>query len=330
MEAAKKEGRVVAYSTAGAETRTALVQAFRDKYGIALEVIVAKGAEVSQKLLTERRAGLYLADLYVGGSTTMVTELKPAGAMDPLEPALILPEVVNPKVWWKGQLDWIDRDHLAIAFLGYPSATIGINTDYVKREEMKSYRDLLNPKWKGKMTLNDPTMAGTGAKWVGVVGLQITGLDFMRELVKQEPYIIRDQRLQVEWLAREKYPIAIQPKSDVVAGMIRAGVPLEMITPVEGTYMSSGSGNVALLNKAPNPNAAKVFINWLLTKEGQTLFSKAQMCQSGREDVSTAHLDPSEVRVPGMKYFVSYSEEFTKDQPEHMKMAKEIFGSLMK
>lgn len=330
LEAGKKEGRVVVYGTFGAETRARLVRGFKDRYGMSLEVITAKGAEVSEKLFAERRAGLYLADLYIGGSTTIVTQIKPAGVLDPLEPALILPEVLDPKAWWRGNLDWVDRDRLILAFLGYPSAPLGINTDHVKPAEMKSYRDLLNPKWKGKISMNDPTVAGTGAKLVGVIGMQITGLDFMRELVKQEPFILRDQRLQVDWLARGKYPIAIQPKTDVMGEARRAGAPITDLTPEEGTYMSSGSGCMALINRAPHPNAAKVFINWLLSKEGQTIFTQAQMAQSGRVDVTTEHLDPVEVRVPGKKYFEAYSEDFTKLQPEHMKIAAEIFGPLMK
>lgn len=329
--AAKKEGTVVVYTTAGAEVRTALVTEFKKKYGINVETISAKGGQLAQKVLTERRAGLYLADVYMGGTTTIITQLKPERVFDPLEPALILPEVTNPKLWWKGELDWVDKERLVnIAFMAYPSPTIAINTSYVKPEEIKSYKDLLSPKFKGKISLNDPTKAGTGAKLIGVIGLKIMGLDYMRQLAKQEPVIVTDERIQVDWLARGKYPIAIQPDTPPMAEFKKAGVSLMDITPVEGTYVASGHGSVTLPNRAPHPNGAKVFINWLLSKEGQNVYSTSSLQQSGRLDVPTDFLDPIYIRAPGIKYFEAYSEDFVNQQPEHMKVAEEIFGHLMK
>lgn len=330
INAARKEGTVVVYTTAGAEARSTLVSGFKEKFGIKVETITAKGSQLAQKLLAERRAGLYLVDVYMGGTTTIVTQLKPEGVFDPLEPALTLPEVTNPKLWWKGELDWVDKDRLNLAFMAYPSPTIAINTAYVKPEEIKSYKDLLNSKWKGKIVMNDPTKAGTGAKWIGVIGMKIMGLDYMRQLAKQELIIVTDERLQVEWLARGKYPIAIQPDTPPMAEFKKAGVPLMDITPVEGTYVASGHGSVSLMNRASHPNAARLFINWLLSKEGQTRFSRAILQQSGRVDVPTDFLDPIYIRLPEIKYFEAYSEEFVLQQPEHMKLAEEIFGHLMK
>lgn len=330
VDAAKKEGSVVVYSTAGAETRAVLMRAFKEKYGISAEVITAKGAEVSQKLFSERRAGLYMADIYTGGSTTIVNELKPGGVLDPLEPVLILPEVTDTKLWYSGRLPWTDTGHYIFAFMATPSPSYAINTEQVKLEEAKSYKDLLNPKWKGKMTLNDPTAAGTGLKWFGIVSSVILDIDYMRQLVKQEPFVIRDQRMQVEWMAKAKYPIAISPKSDPFAEFLRAGAPIKHVEPMEGGYLTSASGNLALLNRAPHPNAAKVFVNWLLSKEGQALFSRAMETQTARMDVSVDFLDVTRRRDPNAKYFTGENEEFLLKQPEQAKVAKEIFGALIR
>lgn len=329
MEAAKKEGGLVLFTTAGAEVRSALVVAFKARYGLQLEAVGARGGEITQKIMSERRAGLYLGDVYVGGTTTPTTELKPVGALDPLEPALILPDVTDPKVWWEGKLPWVDRDHYLLSITLYPSTTYAINTNLVKAEELKSYRDLLNPKWKGKMVMNDPSIPGSANRWFGGVS-QSMGLDFMRELAKQEPLIIRDQRLQVEWLAHGKYLVAVAPDTAPMASFKEAGAPVSYITPVEGSIMTSGHGNVSLVNKAPRPNASRVFINWLLTKEGQAVFSRATQNPSTRVDVSEEYVDPAKRRVPGVKYYNSENEEFLLAGPDRMKVAREIFGHLIK
>lgn len=330
VNAAKKEGTLVLLIGAGGELRVAISRGFEQRFGIRVEAISGRGGEMSQKLQAERRAGIYSSDNYVSGTTTMVTDLKPAGIFDPLEPALVLPEAMDPKAWWKGRLDWVDADRTAVAFVAYPKATLGINNNLVKPEEIKSYRDLLNPKWKGKMVMNDPTVAGTGQKFPAVVGDQIMGWDYIRELAKQEPVIIRDQRLQVEWLAHGKYAIAVNPDDPPMTEFIKVGAPISRLTPQEGTYVASGYGNVALINRAPHPNAAKLFVNWLLSKEGQTIFCRTYGVQSGRVDIIVEGLDPLVVRDPKMKYFDSYTEAFVLKGPEQMKLAKEIFGHLMR
>lgn len=331
VNAAKKEGTVVLYSTAGGIMRQAMSDAFRARYGLGVEMLSGKGAEVSAKLISERNAGLYLADVYIGGTTTPINQLKPIGVLDPLEPVLILPEVVDPKMWFGGALRWVDPAHTILVFLGYPNTNVAINTKLVKPEEIKSYRDLLNPRWKGKIVMNDPTVAGTGAKTFAVVGWHIMDLDFWREVAKQEPLVIRDQRLMVEWLAHGKYALLLFPDTPTMTEFMNAGAPLAWITPVEGTYLSSGHGNVALVNRAAHPNAAKLFINWLLSKEGQTVFSKAYGSQSNRVDVPAEGLDPLKVRQTGVKYFLEADkEDFLLKQPEQMRIAKEIFGAFMK
>ncbi len=90
-----------------------------------------------------------------------------------------------------------------------------------------------------------------------------------------------------------------------------------------------GGGTVALVKNAPHPNAARVFINWLLTKEGQTLYSRGYGSASRRLDVPNEG-DPLKIPQPGMKYFNSEEEELILDRPEDMKTAMEIFGFLLK
>lgn len=327
---AKKEGRIVVYTTAGTEARTVLVPSFQEKYGIQAEFVMGKGAEIGQKLLSERKAGINLADVYVGGATTQITQLQPAGVLAVTEDALILPEVKDPKAWWSGSLLWVDSKHRSLAFSAFTLPAYAINTTMVKPEELKSYRDLLNPKWKGKITLNDPTLAGIGEQGMSFV-LEILKVDFLKDLVKQEPVIVRDQRLQVEWLAHGKYPLALFCKSDPIAEFQKAGAPIKELLPAEGQALTGGTGNLSLIDQSPHPNASRVFINWLLGREGQTLYSKAVLVQSAREDIPTDFLDPVKMRVPGMKYvWIQTEERLLKIGNEDRPVFNEVFGPLIK
>lgn len=329
VSSAKKEGHLVIYTSIGGDARTMLIQAFKDDFGIDADWTVARAEAITEKLLTERRNGLSLADIYIGGSTTTSNMIKPAGILEPVEPVLILPEVLDPKVWPDGKLPFYDRERKGLAMARVATPQLSINTNMVKTGELKSLRDLLDPKWKGKLLMNDPTAAGAGLKWFAVTTEKL-GADYMIQLARQEPLILRDERQQIEWLAMGKYPILIAPKSDSIAEFVNAGAPISRSTPVEGGHIGAGAAYLTRLSNPAHPNAQKVFINWMLTKKPQTLLSKARLSPSSRLDVPTEGLDPARVPEPGVTYFNGDAEDFVLKEPEFRKLAQEIFGSLLK
>lgn len=330
LSEAIRESKVVIYTTLGGETTPLLRKAFTDRYNIAVEYIGGTGGEMAQKILTERKAGLYLVDLWQGGNTTLLNSLKPADALEPLEPALILPEVKDTGNWLGGKMEFVDKQRTILPYLAYAAPPIAINTSIVGPEEIKSYKDLLNPKWKGKLTIQDPTMPGFGQNWFAVALELGIGLDYMRELAKQEPVLIRDRRLQVEWLAQGKYPVAIAAQSDILGAFEKEGAPLRKMTLIEGTNRSAGSGNISLIKQAPHPGAARVFLNWVLTAEAQTLHSRANLLPSARVDVSTTGLDPTNIIQPGGRYFNADNEDFILSLPQKRDLAREVFSNLIK
>ena len=318
------------YQTAGPDLRDALAKAFFSKFGITVESLTGTGFQVSEKIIRERRAGLFLSDLYQGGVTTPTLLLKPAGVLDPLEPTFIIPDLKDPelikKIWWEGKLQWVDSDHKILSFMAFPIPWLVINTDLVKIDEINSYRDLLNPKWKGKIVMFDPTMTGPGGKLFSTSSRYIVGLDFWREFAKQDPLILRDSRIVVEGVARGKYAFTISPLTDVVEAFRREGAPLAYKMPVEGGSLTTGHGGIAILNNAPHPNAAKIFINWLLSKETVELFSKVYNVHSAREDVSTDFLAPERKRQPDIKYVWPEVEDFLLEESKYYTQGREIFG----
>ncbi len=334
LAAARKEGRILIYTSAGAIPRQELARSFREKYRIDTEIIVMSGAEAPVKIMAERKAGIYSVDVYVGSSTETLGVMKPNSMLGLLEPVFMSPELVDPeiikKTWRDGKLLWLDGDHMSLGVLVGVSPSMAINTELVRPGEIKSYRDLLDPKWSGKIVLYDPIRAGSGNLWANMVGWKIMDWDYLRELLKQKPSIISDHRLLGEWLGRGRYSIALAPQSAVLLELRQAGMPIVITSLIEGSYLSVASGSVSLINKAPHPNAAKLFINWLLSKEGGEVFSQAYAKPSNRVDVSKEGIPNEVIPDPNIKYYLADGEEYMLVKPELTKKTTEIFLPYMK
>ncbi len=330
---AREEGRLVISTSHTPVVRQAVAKGFKDAFGVDIEYIGGgKGSELGAKLLTERQAGMYLQDIYIGGTTTILNDLKPAGALDPLEPVLMQSEVLDKKLWLSGDYLWADRDRKVIVLLLQPTpgqCTI-INTTLVKPGEIRVYDDFLNPKWKDKIVLNDPTVQGPGQRFVGVTAVKVKSWDYMKELVKQKPAINRDQRLQVEWVARGKYAIGLGMQTDLPTEFIKAGAPIMEIVPEDDFVASAGPNDLAMINRAAHPNAAKVFVNWILGKEGQTILSKASGMASIKTNVATDHLTPGRRLDRAKKYFIVDHEDYILKEKEYIAKAREVFAELLK
>lgn len=327
---AKNEGRVVIATSNGPVFSQALAGAFQGKYGVSLEFIFGTSGELVPKIQAERRAGIYSTDTFIIGSSSIVPFLGREGALESLDNVLQLPEVLDKKAWLTGDLLWIGPEHFQVMFIAMPGQSLWVNRDLVKSGEIKSHYDLLNPKWKGKISLRDPTTAGSGNAFFTFVAETLPdGLEYLRELGKQEPAFTRDPRLQTEWVARGKYPVAIGSKIDIVKEFIQAGAPISAVPTVEGTYLTGSGGGVALMNKAPHPRAAALFINWLLSREGQIVASQAYGGQSAREDIPTDFLEPYEVRQPGVKYQNQVQQDESVGS-KYRKLAGEMYRHLLK
>ena len=332
VAAGKKEGELLIYTAGGTAIKEALKNAFEQKYGIKIGFLPGAGRELTARIFNERRAGLYLTDLFLSGPNTPTLELKPAGVLAPIKPLLILPEVLNTKAYFDGEIPFVDNEGVYTIFHGTRiSFPMVVNSELVKPGEIKAYADLLDPKWHGKIVMGDPTISGATGKMFAVTVDHITGADFHRQLVKQNPLILRDLRQQVEWVARGKYSVSLGPYPDVVADLLAAGAPLKIVLPREGIYIASGaSGTLSYFDRAPHPNAAKVFVNWFMSKEGLTVWSKANLQQTARQDLPTDFLIPELVRNAKVKYLNPDNEEDLKKLPARYKLAAEIYAPLLK
>ena len=322
IKAAEKEGQVVIYSTDGLDLvfREALQKKFPK---IKVTTVIGRGFELGQRIMAERRAGKYIQDLFVMGSTTPVTVLYRGKALDAIRPAFILPEVVDPSTWWQGKHHYVDPEsNYVFMFEGTArSGDITYNTSVVRPDEIKSYWDLVSPKWKGKIVALDPLIAGPASNSERFFYYSPElGPEFVRKLFSDtDMTIVRNDEQLMDWLAVGKFAFGLFARA--VDKAEKQGLPVRQFLPgqfKEGSSVGAYNGTLSFFNRAPNPNAAKVVINWLLSREGQNAwlehnFKERSDYDSMREDIPKDKVNPRGRRVTGGKYLMT-------DRPEWMDM----------
>ena len=317
---AEKEGQVTIYGPPGVHYQNAVNSFSAAHPKIKLVYVPGSGSSNAQRLVAERTAGKYLGDVFVGGSGTMVLVLFKGAILDPLPPALILPENSDQSLWFTNKHLYADpKGQYVFIMQGNAQSHIGAyNTKLVNPDEIKSYWDVLHPKWKGKMVAYDPKARGHIQTIRGVYYNPILGPEFVRRLFgEMDLTISRDQRLILDWVAQGKFHISIFSTRNDIVDASKKGLPLGVleVSPAEG-HISGGFGHVSLINKAPHPGAAKVFVNWLLSKEGQIEWQKKTDNNSLRTDIPKEMLsDPRLVPKEGGKYLISSLPQYENVKP---------------
>jgi iron(III) transport system substrate-binding protein len=320
-EAAKKEGQLVVYISG----YDAILPDFEKEYPkIKITAVTGRGNQLGPRLLAERRAEKYLADVSSTGANPNYQQYYLAKALDPIKPALILPEVIDQSKWYLKKHQYSDPEgQYVFNYVG--SATYGAvnyNTKLVHVKDFKSYWDLLNPKWKGKIEARDIREAGPGAGNTRFFYYhRDLGPAFIKKLFgEMEVTLFRDFRQGPDWLATGKFAICFFCDVDVLK---QQGLPVDTFGPrvfKEGGGLVQQFGTVALINRAPHPNAAKVFINWLLSRKGQIALQRKTMhaespADSLRIDIPKDDVPFEQRRLPDIKYLDTGKPEWMDMKP---------------
>src|ERR1700761_5325796 len=151
VAAAKAEGSVTVAGPPVDECRNFITKAFLQDYGITVTYDASPSQAAAARIRSERAAGRYLIDVFVSGSDTPLKTFMPSGWLDKVEGTLVAPDVIDPHRWRLGHLLWMDPQHYILRVLQYATPEIAINTKLVKPGELTKWRQLLDPKWKGKI-----------------------------------------------------------------------------------------------------------------------------------------------------------------------------------
>ena len=307
VQAARREGDLTIYGPHNPMYRP-LWELFQKSFsGVKINFEPGKGADLTQKILNERRAGKYLADLLMGGSSSFV--VFPAGALERLRPQLVLPETYDDSGWWQKRLWFADpQNQSAVLLSGEVGTRRGsYNTRLLDPSEVQSWWDLLKPRFKGRLGTFDPQTAGGGGEtFVFFYNSPALGPRFITRLLTETDILItRHLEQGTDWLGQGKIHFYIGSAQPVVRAK-QQGLPVDLLPhPLkEGDIMGGGACCMAMLNRAPHPNAAKVFINWVMSREGQIAWQKYSETNSLRTDIPKDDLPPWGVPQKGVDYFM--------------------------
>ena len=278
VSAAGKEGKIVLSGPPSAVWRTALTSFEQDYPSIKVEYTGTTSRDFWPRVTQEQKAGQYLWDLRVGGPDPSVFTARDQGILAPIKPLLVIPDATDESQWAGAAqgLLWADNGKEYLRnFLAYGSSQILVNRDLVPADTFNSGKQLTDPKWKGKIVLQDPR-GGSGLGAVTTIMVEY-GEDFLRNLLtNQAMAVTADNRQEAEWLVRGNDVIGVGNVSDEIASFAQQGLQANVV-PIDDAppSLSIGFGSTQLMKNAPHPNATKVFANWLMTRKAQAAIVKA-------------------------------------------------------
>jgi iron(III) transport system substrate-binding protein len=353
VTAARAEGElVVVLGGAASRNYRPIFRLFQDKFGVRTTVSTGGGSKQADRILAERAAGKYEVDVMMVGGTTANDRLVPNGVVDPIAPVLFHPDVVKKSLWYKEKHHYSDAEEKYVfAFSGTADITpvlMRFNTKKLPIEEAKkidSAWTFLDKRFAGEIVALPPTIAGAGGTYFTVPVHPDLGEKYLRRFFSPELNVafIQDYRQIADGVAKGKYTMAIFVGSAGrdIDSLGKKGLPVANFSRVLEKPMkerpilgaSGASNNLTVFNRRPHPSAAKLFVNWFLSKEGQTVMhtkSEGIPDQTLRVDVTeNGKLVGDEMRKPGIEYLMlEHDPEILKKRDRVMNRAEELYREI--
>jgi len=310
-EGAKKEGNVVVYSNHGLETIEAYAEGFTKKYPfIKVERTRLQGAKGLDRILLEHRVGKLTADV-VGVDFDNIGELVKAG---------VLGRYDSPEKKYYSNQFW-DKD--GRWYVGeYTLVVIGYNTNLVKPAEApKTYADLLNPKWKGDISIDTEPEQAVFA-WLMEWGDEKTA-EYMKALMRNGTVARRGHTLQVQLLCSGEIKIAAEVYPLRVAQMKREKkCPIDMVftNPTPGSLGS----HTGIAKSASHPHAAALYLDFTLSADGVAALAKAGGTLSARKGAKLPYEEIPNFEEKGIKIILIGHEKMAELKDKGYKLMDEI------
>lgn len=255
IEAAKKEGAVSLYSSASTGPSNAAAEAFKKKYGINVSVYRAGSADVATRVKTEESAGRPQAD-------ALIIEEPALSLLMPFLAPYDSPERAPIDASYKTPQNTLIRMYVS---------QLAWNTNTVKPADApKDWKDLLDPKWKGRFGSLDPHVTATTLAWQVMVE-KLYGPSFLPTFGANKPKLYASTNAMSQAIVSGEIDMGITNSFGVIQ-LKDTGAPIEGVTPKNTVLFG---GNIAVFGKAPHPNAARLFCDFCCSAEGQTIINVA-------------------------------------------------------
>jgi iron(III) transport system substrate-binding protein len=259
VAAAKKEGKLTIYNGTGFAFMGKLAEQFQKTYGIQTDVLVGRATEIRERLRTEQTSGRFIADINYSGNTTIRAQQVEEKILAPHPPLPLAKTIEAPLL-----------DDGVVVPTNVGSYGILVNTSEVAAADApKSWQDVTNPKWKGKILSDDMRVAGAGQAFFQGAYTAF-GRGFHEKLAMNDLVVSRNFQESSRRVARGEYPLYVPFNISEWVGL--KGLPLKLVLPEEGLiYIMLGMTG---LKNAPHPNAAALFMNFSLELESQALVAR--------------------------------------------------------
>jgi len=294
LAAAKQEGTLVLSTHAGAGYEKYVEEVKKALPDLTIDATTIKASDFAARVVVEQQNGQYLWDVHMGPVSNIYTVLTPAGDLQPIKPFLdALPPDNKDDSKWAGGFGLFTDPNNPVTLITEFSDVGGmyINKDQVP-EGISSMDELLDPKWKGKIAVYDPTVSNGGSmSLAGIVGQR--GDDFLKKLIMDNDakYVSTSNQL-TQWVAEGRYPIGFGVDATQLGDLQKQGVGANVVRDKSIGDYSLASG-LSVLKKAPHPNAVKEYLNWALSRDGQIAWAQNASVDSSsrRLDVPVFHPD---------------------------------------
>lgn len=322
VAAARKEGVVVLYSTAFvADIGQRISRDFHNRYGIRVEILSGTGSILRDKIVTEQGIKKQIADVFNIGGAGSTTDLTLRGGAEKIAHEL---PAVKEKAAFKVDPVYSPGGEMMNWVLSYTSFVF--NTNLAKAEDFRSYNDLLAPRWRGKIISPDPRGTGGGGPFYYVLRYhKALDMDFYGRLAKHD---VKEwggnPREAIRMVGRGEFAVYVGGSTDTAAPIIAEGAPLRVAAPEEGNSVTMGT--ILVARRAPHPNAARVFINWLLSPEGQISYGESSGSTPIRKDVPD-FITPGARITPKQMWLYSWDAAEWSIRDMAAKTMEQAFGS---
>lgn len=312
IEAAKKEGKVVWYTSLALPSSTALAHLFQNKYkGIEVEVHRTGSQRVLQRVMQEVSAGIKNADIIHTSDAGHFVLLKRKG--------LVLKH--TPKSVEGFPEGFKDKD----GFFYGMRATLSVIAHNPKlvaeKDAPKGWKDLLDPKWKGKMVSAHPGYSGIIMTHVAAI-LNLYSWDYFKELAKNRLHLVQSANDPAGLVASGERPVGANGAEYFLYKTMKRGNPVKIVYPKEGVPLIVSP--TAIAKDAPHPNGAKLFTEFIFTREAQQMLADREGLYTGHPDVTYPKDKP---RLKELKLLSVDPQELEEKNAEIKKRFVEFFGA---